>query len=122
MSKLDSRWNVPADYSPDLDVGYRAVCDLVARAGWPRGMMCASDQIAYGAYRLAHETGTRVPDDCILVSIDGSALNAWLAPWLVSVQVPFQDFGTRIVERLLDIWAGKPPTDSILPHRLSAYR
>ena len=92
-----------------------------ARAGWPRGMMRARDQIADGAYRLAHETGTRVPDDCILVSIDGSALNAWLAPWLVSVQVPFQEFGARIVERLLDIWAGKPPTDCILPHRLSAY-
>jgi len=25
MSKLDSRWNVPADYSPDLDVGYRVL-------------------------------------------------------------------------------------------------
>jgi LacI family transcriptional regulator len=103
-----------------LDVGYRAARDLVARAGWPRGMMCASDQIAYGVHRLAHETGARVPDDCVLVSIDGSALNAWLAPWLVSVQAPFHEFGPRIVERLLEIWAGKPPTRSILPHRLTA--
>jgi LacI family transcriptional regulator len=105
-----------------LDVGYRAACDLVARVGWPRGMMCVSDQVAYGVYRLAHETGKRVPDDCIIVSIDGTALNAWLAPWLVSVETPFQEFGPRIVERLLDIWTGKPPTSTILPHRLTAHR
>jgi LacI family transcriptional regulator len=104
-----------------LDVGYRAACDLVARAGWPRGMMCVSDQVAYGVYRLAHETGKRM-DDFIVVSIDGTALNAWLAPWLVSVQTPFDEFGPKIVERLLDIWAGKPPTSSILPHRLTAHR
>jgi LacI family transcriptional regulator len=105
-----------------LDVGYRAACDLVARVGWPRGMMCVSDQVAYGVYRLAHETGKRVPDDCIIVSIDGTALNAWLAPWLVSVETPFDAFGPKIVERLLDIWAGKPPTSTILPHRLTAHR
>jgi LacI family transcriptional regulator len=105
-----------------LDVGYRAACDLVARAGWPRGMMCVSDQVAYGVYRLAHETGKRVPDDCVIVSIDGTALNAWLAPWLASVETPFQEFGPKIVERLLDIWAGKPPISTILPHRLTAHR
>jgi LacI family transcriptional regulator len=101
-----------------LDVGYRAACSLVARRGWPRGMMCVSDQLAYGVYRLAHETGKRI-DDCIVVSIDGSALNAWLAPWLVSVGTPFHEFGPRIVERLVELWAGKPPTRCILPHRLT---
>ncbi len=102
-----------------LDVGYRAARDLVEGTGWPKGLMCVSDQVAYGAYRLAHETGARVPQDCILVSIDGSALNRWLAPWLVSVQVPYDAFGARIVERLSELWAGRPAADCVLPHRLT---
>ncbi len=34
-----------------LEAGYEAAQRLVASGGWPEGLMCTSDQMAYGAYR-----------------------------------------------------------------------
>ena len=52
-------------------------------------MLCVSDLMAYGVYRLARERGIAIPADCYLVSIDGNSLNAWIAPWLTSVHIPY---------------------------------
>src|SRR4051794_39950046 len=98
-----------------LDVGYEAARTL---SPWPQSLMCVSDQIAYGVYRFAREQGIRIPEDCVVVSIDGSDLNEWLAPWLRSVYVPYQDFGRHIVDLLETILSGGLPTETILPYRL----
>ena len=37
---------------------------LVDRKPWPRGLLCPSDLMAYGAYRLALEKGIRIPEEC----------------------------------------------------------
>lgn len=99
-----------------LDVGCDAARILLDRPSLPPGVMCLSDQIAYGAHRLFFERGLRVPEDCVMVSIDGSTLNSWLAPWLTSVKVPYGEFGTHIVELLEEIWRGETPGERILPY------
>lgn len=101
-----------------LDVGYEAARMLLERLGRPRGVMCFSDQIAYGAHRLFHERGLRVPDDFPMLSIDGSSLNSWLAPWLAAVRVPYHEFGTHIVDLLQEIWRGESPGERLLPYTL----
>ncbi|MDR3517749.1 MAG: LacI family DNA-binding transcriptional regulator [Azospirillaceae bacterium] len=103
-----------------MQVGYDAAQGLAARTRWPRGILCVSDQIAYGAYRFTQECKIPVPAACALVSIDGSPLNAWLAPWLTSVFVPYGDFGRQIVELLISIWGDDAPSDRILPHRIES--
>lgn len=102
-----------------LEVGYEAARKLLATGEWPRGLLCVSDQIAYGACRFAREAGIRIPDDCALVGIDGNRLNAWIAPWLKSVHVRYEDFGDAIVELLLDVWGGKDVAERIMPHRIA---
>ncbi len=101
-----------------IEVGYAAARALTAGKPWPRGVMCVSDQIAYGAHRFARESGVSIPEDCTLVSIDGNALNAWLAPWLMSIQVPHRDYGPQIVELLTSIWSGGACAERILAHHL----
>jgi LacI family transcriptional regulator len=101
-----------------MEAGFEAARLLAARQGWPEGMMCVSDQMAYGAWRLARESGVRVPEDCLIVGVDDNALNAWIAPWLTSVHVPYSDFGGAVVSQLQAIWAGETPADLLLPHRL----
>ncbi len=103
-----------------LEAGYEAAQRLVASGGWPAGLMCTSDQMAYGAYRLASETGLPVPGACRIVGIDENPLNAWIAPWLSSVHVPYADFGAAIVDQLTALWSGARPEDRLLPHRIVA--
>jgi LacI family transcriptional regulator len=101
-----------------LEVGYSAAQRLVDGQPWPEGLFCPSDLMAYGAYRLALETGVRIPEDCRIVGVDDNKLNAWIAPWLTSVHIPYADFGAKVVEQLQALWAGEQPSEQLLPHKL----
>lgn len=117
-----SRSEIATAHAPGLshlEVGYEAARKLLDANQWPPGLLCVSDQIAYGAYRFAREAGIRVPDDCALVGIDGNRLNAWIAPWLRSIHVRYEDFGGAVVELLLDVWGGKTPVERIMPHLMA---
>jgi LacI family transcriptional regulator len=61
-----------------------------------------------------------VPGDCELVGIDGNPINAWLAPWLTSVEIPHQNFGPVIVDLMLSLWGGEAPRERLMPHRMAA--
>lgn len=98
-----------------LEIGYAATGALFADGSGPDGILCVSDQIAYGVYRFAMERGIRIPDDCPVISIDGSDLNGWIAPWLDSIHVPYAEFGRHIVGQLQAIWRGETPEAAILP-------
>ncbi|WP_210494053.1 LacI family DNA-binding transcriptional regulator [Microvirga antarctica] len=103
-----------------LQVGYEAARILVGTGDWPSGLLCASDLMAYGAYRLAWEQSVSIPADCRILGVDDNALNAWLAPWLTSVHIPYDAFGSRVVAQLEILWRGDQPEDDLLPHRLVA--
>ncbi len=64
---------------------------LVAADGWPPGLLCPSDLIAYSAYRLATETGRTISADCRVVGIDDNLFNGWIAPWLSSISIPYRN-------------------------------
>ncbi|MBM6594381.1 LacI family DNA-binding transcriptional regulator [Microvirga pudoricolor] len=105
-----------------LEAGYAAVRALVegeaGRQDWPAGLFCPSDLMAYGAYRFAQENGIRIPQDCRFVGVDDNALNAWIAPWLTSVHIPYVAFGEKVVDQLKNLWAGEGPSEDLLPHEL----
>ncbi len=101
-----------------LEVGYAAAQRLVEGQSWPRGLFCPSDLMAYGAFRLASERGIQVPQECRIVGVDDNALNAWIAPWLTSVRIPYADFGAKVVDQLQALWAGERPSEQLLPHEL----
>jgi LacI family transcriptional regulator len=100
-----------------LEAGYAAIREITGH-GWPEGLFCGSDLMAYGAHRHALETGIAVPGQCRIIGIDDNPLNPWIAPWLSSVQVPYQDFGMAIVSQLKAVFAGSEVADRLLPHRL----
>jgi LacI family transcriptional regulator len=107
-----------SDQVQHLFAGYEAMQRLTGNGGWPKGLFCVSDLMAYGSYRLAGEQSMRVPDDCLMVGIDDNQLNQWIAPWLSSVHVPYEDFGAAVVSQLKASWAGEPSEDRLLPHQL----
>lgn len=110
---------VAAGTGPDhLAMGYDAIRALVAEHGWPAGLLCPSDLMAYAAYRHASETGRTIPGATRIIGIDNNTFNQWIAPWLSSVEIPYRDFGPVVVEQLEACWEGAALADRILPHRL----
>jgi LacI family transcriptional regulator len=98
-----------------LQIGYDAGLRIFVGSDTPDAILCVSDQIAYGLNRRALECGLKIPDACELVSIDGTPLNQWVAPWLKSIEIPYARYGAEIVAGLQLIWRGEPFGERLLP-------
>lgn len=110
--------------SPGLDhmeIGYRHAWEVMCAGKGPRGIFCTSDLIAYGAHRRLLSSGLRVPEDVVLVGFDDNPLNDWIAPWLTSVRVPYDQFGAEAV-KLLESMRSNGILSSELPYKLVVRR
>jgi LacI family transcriptional regulator len=85
-----------------LQIGYRGMQSLLTLARPARVVFCTSDLIAYGAHRCAREAGLQIGRDLVLIGFDDSPMNAWVAPWLHAVRVPYAAYGEAIVNALAD--------------------
>lgn len=100
--------------------GYLLAGELLAAGAAPQAIFCTTDEIAYGAAKRCHERGLRVPEDITLFGFDGNPLNEYLAPWLSTISVPYEEFGPAAADILRALWnkeAPSPPGDVILPFR-----
>lgn len=101
-----------------LAIGHAGMGALLAGPRVPRRILCLSDLIAYGAYRRLSEAGLRVPDDVALFGFDDNPLNAWIAPWLSAVKIPYDDFGPVVVATLAALLDEAPAKACFMPHEL----
>lgn len=67
----------------------------------PRALICANDEVAFGAYQALHTAGRAIPDDVSVVSFDDTEMSGWLDPGLTSVGLPHRQLGRAAVELLL---------------------
>jgi LacI family transcriptional regulator len=104
-----------------MSAGYSAAVELLDRQPLPRAIFCGNDLIAYGVHRRCREVNLRVPADVALFGFDDNPLNEWLAPWLSTVHVPYDQFGPatqRVFQRLWDAKPGIRQHQELLPYRL----
>jgi LacI family transcriptional regulator len=100
-------------FSPDhLEIGRCAMGQLLDLPTPPKSVFCTSDLIAYGAKRCCYERGVDVPRDIALIGFDDNPMNDWIAPWLTSVRVPYDEFGEAILQAL-EVEDGR---QTLLPH------
>lgn len=101
-----------------LELGATGACEILARMPDVDGLCCLSDLIAFGAARRLRDSGREVPRDVLVVGFDGAPLNAWVAPWLTSVHIPYDAFGPSILEALSE--ADRPNgREIVLPYDLA---
>lgn len=64
-------------------------------------IICATDRLAYGAYKIIKEKGLRVPEDVSLVGFGGYDLSELLSPELTTVKFNSYRNGELVAETLL---------------------
>jgi LacI family transcriptional regulator len=101
-----------------LAIGHEGMGTLLAAPVVPRRILCLSDLIAYGAYRRLTEAGLSVPGDVALFGFDDNPLNAWIAPWLSAVKIPYDGFGPVVVDTLAALLDKGQAKASFLRHEL----
>jgi LacI family transcriptional regulator len=100
--------------------GYEATKQLLALEAPPTAIFAASDLMAAGAFRAAHELGVRVPDDLAVVGFDDIALAALIQPALTTVRQDTEALGRAAGEGLIQMIedADAPPVQVYVPTRL----
>ena len=86
----------------------------------PTAIFAASDEIAFGAIRHAHQRGLRIPQDLSVIGFDNIAFSEAFLPSLTTISQPRVDIGERAMSVLLDVMKGKPRpgAPNILPTEL----
>lgn len=101
--------------SPDhMHIGLVAGRELLERGDTPDLVICTGDLIAFGIARAWRDAGQGGATPR-LIGFDDSPMNAWLAPGLSSVRIPYDAYGRAIVAALLD---GEGPSEIVLEHRI----
>jgi len=86
--------------------GYRIGLKMVAE-GLPSSIFIASDLMALGFMRALYENGVQVPRDISVVGFDDNEFAPQVHPPLTTVRQSFATVGTRCMEILLGLIAGK---------------
>lgn len=98
--------------------GQRAVAALVSSGKPFDAIFAVCDEIALGALGELRVRGYRVPEDVGLVGFDGIKAGEHAVPALSSVEPDFQQGGTLLVDKLLNIISGVANERRRVPVRL----
>lgn len=102
-----------------MDAGYELASRKLSTDEKPDAVFCTTDELAFGFFKRCTELGIAVPRDIHIFGFDGNPLNEYLAPWLSTIRVPYEDFGGAVTSALEHFWLnGEPPAaDALFPFR-----
>lgn len=103
-------------HSDDVQDGQALLSELI-KAG-ATAVFCYNDMIAVGALLACRALGIAVPEQISLVGFDDIELAQFVTPPLTTVHQPKLRLGQLAVEMLLDLLAGRPVRDIVLPTEL----
>lgn len=81
-------------------------------------VFCATDVIAMNAIRALSRHGKRVPEDIAVIGFDDIPMSSFCSPPLTTVKQDTQLAGEMLVEKLIDLIAGKEINSVQLPTKL----
>lgn len=100
--------------------GYRCAQELLTAAPQISAFVACNDLMALGVMSAVQGRGLRVGADIAVCGFDDIPAAEYAHPSLTTVRQPIEDIGRWLVQSLLAIIDGKPPTESqiILEHHL----
>lgn len=93
--------------------GKSAMQTMMSASSAPTAVVCANDQIAFGALIGANALGLSVPDDVSIAGFNDVVWSAHLSPPLTTVKVPAEEIGRASANFLLNCLAGESVVESV---------
>jgi LacI family repressor for deo operon, udp, cdd, tsx, nupC, and nupG len=99
--------------------GAEGMQHLMALDPPPTAVLCANDEMAFGAILALRKLGLAVPEDVSVVGFDDQNMAEFYNPPLTTVHIPRHELGRRAAMELLEQLAGRDVArEVILPTRL----
>lgn len=93
--------------------------DRLLREGPADAIICATDRLAFGAYRILASRGLSIPDDVSVAAFGGYGESSLLSPELTTIKFDSYAVGYLGAETLLKIIRGEPvPKKQVVGFRL----
>ena len=86
----------------------QALTQQMLEIGKPDAVICATDRLAFGAYRVLEQNGFRIPDDVSVMGFGGYDESTLLKPQLSTIRFDSYAVGYLGAETLLKIIRGEP--------------
>jgi LacI family transcriptional regulator, repressor for deo operon, udp, cdd, tsx, nupC, and nupG len=90
----------PGDFT--MQSGATGMEKLLRLEAPPTAVLCANDEMAFGAIRMLHKVGLTVPDDLSIVGFDDQNMAAFYNPPLTTVHIPRHELGRRAARELIE--------------------
>jgi len=84
-----------------FESGVNAATKLLSRERRPTAIFAANDEMAFGAIKVAHKLGVKIPEDLSLVSFDGTPFSNFAVPSLSTIIRPTAPMATLATQKLL---------------------
>ncbi|MEV5966171.1 LacI family DNA-binding transcriptional regulator [Kribbella sp. NPDC051952] len=110
-ASYDKMWSQPFDAG--IVDAYRAASALLEKGPPPRGILCHSDNVAFGLLKALQLKGY-TPQDCAVVGIDDLLQSQLWTPSVSSIAVQPTEIG-RVCARVLLTEIGTPPNGPTTP-------
>jgi len=99
---FDDRLMAAGDSSAsDIDGGYSAAHQLIARNPNITAIFCYNDLMAIGAIRACQDMNLRIPDDCAIVGFDDIMMASIVRPALTTIRINKYQLGAEAARQLL---------------------
>ncbi|NTG45786.1 LacI family transcriptional regulator [Agrobacterium rhizogenes] len=100
--------------------GRNAMREVLTRRHLPDAILCASDELAFGAIQVCRDAGVAVPDQIAFVGFDNHPVSEAFSPPLTTVSIPRRDLGyvgaKMLVKTMMDDVA--ECSSQLLPYEL----
>ncbi|QRN86569.1 LacI family DNA-binding transcriptional regulator [Clostridia bacterium] len=102
-----------ANWTPNS--GYQAM-QKILKKNRPDVVVCASDMVAFGAIKAAHNNGLDVPKDIAICGMDDSMISKYTIPSLTTLKFSPFKLGAQAAKMILNrLENGGEPKEMILP-------
>jgi len=86
----------------------KAARELFGRRIWPDTVVCATDRIAGGVYKVLYQKGIRIPDEVSVTGFGDYETSELLRPPLTTVRLDLENWGEISAEMMLQMVQKKP--------------
>ncbi|WP_018930479.1 LacI family DNA-binding transcriptional regulator [Gracilibacillus lacisalsi] len=98
-----------------MEIGYKAVLELLKGNPTFTAIFCANDLIAYGALNGIREKKLLVPNDISVVGFDDISTSSIISPSLTTIKQPIHEMGKTAVNILIEQMES---SESIAPRKI----
>ena len=86
----------------------KAAKELFGRKVWPDTVVCATDRIAGGVYKVLYQKGIRIPEEVSVTGFGDYETSELLQPPLTTVRLDLENWGEISAEMMLQMIQKKP--------------